>query len=311
MVRMVRFGGLLGLALAASVAGCGNNMGGGGGGMNDMAVGGGGGDMAMMSTPKDMTMLAPTGAACKNSTDCARSMAPGTAAGTCTKSNMIGGNGTVMWPDGYCQASCRPAKNDANGINTTDCSGDSPVCAGAGGSGTCYAGCTSVNDCRDGYVCANITGTPTAACVPTLASECDPMNDPRPSMKKCMNGQRCVDYSPDNSYGGCADICDPVAQDCAPAQTGANGCITDFQVNDGSGECIGINENNMEGAPCIFLNDCPAGMMCYGQKCRNYCRTGDVDAGAKGCPMGQTCKDITLSGIMVKFKKDKTGICSP
>ena len=307
MVRMFRFTSLAGLTLAASLAGCG-----------DMAMPPASmGDMAvpvmndLAKGPADLTQLAVTGEACKMSTDCAPSMAPGNAKGMCTKSNMIGGNGTVMWPDGYCQASCRTAKNDANGINNTDCSGETPVCVGSG-SGTCYAGCTSVNDCREMYVCANITGTPTPGCVPMQASECDPLNDPRPTNKKCMNGQRCVDYSPDNSYGGCADVCDPVAQNCPPAMSGANGCITDFQVNDGSGECINVNENNMEGAPCVFLNDCPAGMMCYGQKCRTYCRAGSSpDAGAKGCPMGQTCKDITLSGITVKFKKEVTGICAP
>src|SRR6185503_7620406 len=132
---------------------------------------------------------------------------------------------------------------------------------------------------------ANITGTPTAACVPLLASECDPLNDPRPSGKRCEMGWRCVDYSPDNSYGGCATICDPVAQNCPPAMTGAEGCIVDFQINDGSGDCINVNENNDEGATCIYLNDCPAGQQCYGQKCRNYCRIG-----GKACPQGQVCK---------------------
>src|SRR5262249_11713763 len=155
-----------------------------------------------------------------------------------------------------------------SGINNTDCPGDTPVCAGSGSSGTCFAGCTGIGDCRDDYVCANITGTPTAACVPTGASECDPIMDPRPSGRKCMNGQRCVDYSTDNSYGGCADVCDPVAQDCAPAMQGANGCVADFQINDGTGECINVDDTSMEGAPCTFLNDCAAGYMCYAQKCR-------------------------------------------
>ena len=249
--------------------------------------------------------FAVTGEPCKASSDCRRSMAPGNASGLCTKTNMIGGHGTVMWPEGYCQAPCRPAKNDPLGVNNTDCSGDVPVCVGAG-TGTCYAGCISVNDCRDDYVCAYISGTPTAVCVPRLATECDPLDDPRPSGKTCSPGQRCVKYSPDNSYGGCAQICDPVTQNCPPAMMGADGCTVDLQVNDGSGDCISANENNQEGSPCIFLNDCAAGTMCYGQKCRSYCRTG-----GKACPQGQTCKNISLSGVAVKFKADVTGICVP
>src|SRR5262245_14491091 len=147
--RMGRLRNCMALVLFASLAGCGgsnnnNNM-----NMGDMAVPPMV-DMAMKE--KDMTMLAVTGAPCKASTDCAPSMAPGNAKGTCTKSNMLGGHVTP-WPDGYCQASCRPSKNDASGINNTDCSGDTPVCAGSGSSGTCYAACTSVADCRDEYVC--------------------------------------------------------------------------------------------------------------------------------------------------------------
>ena len=305
---MSRLTSFVGLALAVSLAGCGGTNNNTGMDKGDMAVAPMN-DLAAM--PKDMTMLAVTGAECKASTDCAPSMAPGNAKGMCTKSNMLGGHLTA-WPGGYCQASCRPSKNDASGINNTDCSGDTPVCAGSGSTGTCYAACSSINDCRDEYVCANITGTPSAACVPLNASSCDPPMDPRPGMKTCPMGQRCVSFSPDRSYGGCADLCDPVAQNCPPAMSGANGCVVDFAYNDGSGECINVNENAMEGAPCTFLNSCPAGMMCYGQKCRNYCRAGnDPDAGAKGCPMGQTCKDITLSGTTVKFKKEVTGICTP
>src|SRR5262245_34453421 len=123
MVRMFRFTSLAGLTLAASLAGCG-----------DMAVlPASMADMAvrvmndLARGPADVTQLAVRGAARKMSTHCAPSLAPGNDKGMCTKSNMVGGNGTVMWPDGYCQASCRTAKNDANGINNTDCSGETPV----------------------------------------------------------------------------------------------------------------------------------------------------------------------------------------
>ena len=177
---------------------------------------------------------------------------------------------------------------------------------GAGTQGTCFAGCASVDDCREGYVCANASGTPTAICVPLEATDCDPTGDPRPSMKSCPMGERCVNYSPDKSYGGCAAVCDPIAQDCPPPMAGTNGCVLNFEVNDGSGNCIGVTQGKLDGEPCIFLNDCPAGMMCYSQKCRAYCQ-----AGGAACPMGQTCKDIVLAGLTVKFKSDKVGICAP
>src|SRR5262245_32938028 len=109
MVRMVRFTCITGLTLAASLAGCGGNNNNNNMNMNDMAI------LPDFAVVRDFTIpptLAVTGAECKSSADCAPSMAPGNAKGMCTKSNTIGGMGTVMWPGGYCQSSCRPAKND-------------------------------------------------------------------------------------------------------------------------------------------------------------------------------------------------------
>ena len=291
---------------------------GGAAGAPDLAAGGPrdlttGNDPLDFSRPPGADLATPppgaavTGDPCAQAADCKPSMAPGGAKGVCTKSSPFGG-ANVAWPGGYCQAGCRPAKNDANGINVTDCSGDSPVCVGQV-QGVCYAGCASVADCRGQYVCANITGTPTAACIPGAASECDPPADPAPQNKKCPQGQKCVDYSPDHSYGGCAVVCDPLQLKCAAP----DGCIVDLKGLDGMGACIGVNANNVEGGACVFLNDCPAGMMCYGQKCRMYCRKGGAPGGLMNglCPNGQICDNLKFQGVVISFMSDKTGICHP
>jgi hypothetical protein len=304
------------MTLTASLAGCGakgtpNN---GTGDQTDMSMAASGNDSG--APPKvDMTVTAKganTGELCKAAGDCSASLKGSKA--TCTKTKAVAGT-SVSWPDGYCQAPCNPGNNDMSGINTTECPGDNTyVCSP--GDKTCYIACTGAADCdtarNDGkmnYVCANVTSALTGVCVPLGSSSCDPTGDPRPQMKSCMAGQKCQSYSQDNSYGTCADICDPVAQNC-PAGAGApQGCVADVQMGtDGSGTCIGApaGMGPAEGDPCTFLNSCSAGYQCLSGKCHHYCRTGGGDGGAgPACPMGQTCKDIP----MAKFKATMTGLC--
>jgi hypothetical protein len=252
-----------------------------------------------------------TGDPCTRNTDCRNSNFAGSNRGVCTKITFRS-SGSITWPGGYCQSPCRPNKNAMDGTNP-DCPGDTAICAGAGTTGQCVVGCTQVSDCRDGYVCAYaFAGVTTAGCLPLADSECDPPMDPRPSMKPCPPNNVCVSYSPDNSYGGCALKCDPVLQGCPQPMLGNAGCVVDLKSTDGSGECFDTN-GVAEGGACKYLNDCQAGMMCNGGVCRYYCRKGGANGGLMNglCPMGQTCDDIKLGGVMVKFHSDTTGICHP
>ena len=316
---------IVGLTLAASIAGCGTTT-------TPPPSGNGAGDMAKATdagvgdTVKDMAMVpmgtGATGDPCTNAkTDCANGNGPSQTA-KCLKSVQTTGGGTLTYGGGYCTTPCRPSKNDMNNnYLNSDCPGGNATCAGSGASGQCVATCQSYTDCGGTaadparaklYVCAFTNGTPNGDCEPIGASTCDPPKDPNAQMISCAMGQRCVSYSPDASYGQCGVICDPVLQNCDP--TTMDSCQVDFQQADGTGECI--NHNAVaEGGACNFLNDCDLGMICYNRICRTYCRTGGepTDGGGTAgiCPMGQTCKDMVLQGVSIKFHAAQTGICTP
>lgn len=200
------------------------------------------------------------------------------------------------------------------GLDNKDCPSALAVCAPTSQTtGVCLAACASWLDCRAGYVCANLTNTRTAACYPIALSECDPPSDPVAQKLGCADQERCVSNSPDNSYGQCARVCDPIAQDCPAPQQGTDICVVDLARVDGSGLCIpatGMPAN--EGQPCAYLNDCDAGLQCYGAKCRQYCRQKGNDLPIPPCPMGQTCQDFVRGcGPGPCLTKDKLGICLP
>lgn len=314
---MIRGLALLGSGLlAASLAGCGSS-GGGTPANPDMATGvGGSADLTMtVGGNKDLLMpntggTAQTGEPCAKAADCANSVAGSMVKATCVTKSMLNGK-SIAWTDGYCESPCRPKNtNPDTGINT-DCPSDNATCAPTSQTqGVCFAACASVTDCRDAYVCALTSGTRAPICVPTAESGCDPKDDPRPQMLKCKMGQTCVNYSPDNSYGGCADICKPPEQGCAPLMQGNVGCVADLNSLDGSGDCIGVN-GGLEGGACFYLNDCAAGLQCYARTCRQYCRQIGNNPETPKCPQGQKCVDMTFSGLTIAFKKDTTGICSP
>ncbi len=83
-------------------------------------------------------------------------------------------------------------------------------------------------------------------------------------------------------------------------------CVVDIQSDDGKGFCLRYDYPGMQGAPCAFLNDCPAGRVCQAHVCRAYCR-----AGGTPCPQGLVCKDIVFPGVKVKFTAEQTGVCVP
>ncbi len=251
-------------------------------------------DMAMAATAGDLAMgvtLASTGAPCTKSADCA-----GTTATCLTKGKDDAGN-SFSWPDGYCTSKCSAEQNDPDTGLNPKCPGDNSTCDDTG---VCHAACTGVGDCRDKYVCAYLSSEGEAFCYPLAGSGCDPTADPRPSNKKCGNAQKCAAFSPDDSYGQCADVCEPLKQNCAQPETGSLSCLPDLKDSTATGTCIDDSEAK-EGDACSFLNDCAPGLMCNVGKCRKFCGTG------VNCPNGQTCQDIKQAA----FKASVLGICSP
>src|SRR5439155_8615800 len=131
---------------------------------------------------------------------------------------------------------------------------------------------------------------------------CDP-NKPM-NCPKAMNGnsQLCVSYSPDNSSGKCAEICDVFKQICTPPAMGMNGCIANPTT--GQATCINVG-TSVDGDSCRYLNECVAGLACHTEKgmgiCRKYC------GGAMNvvCPNGEMCIDLSMT-----VKKTTIGICS-
>ncbi len=284
--------------MMVALAGCDKKGGG-------ISADGGTTDMAMAVVTPDMTVVeqkAPTGAACTKSAECA-----GTTA-ACVK-NTTGANGSVMWDKGYCTSKCSAQNNDPdNGVNPK-CPGDNATCDN---NSTCKVLCASVDDCRENYVCANV-GAGGSICYPIAASGCDPDGDPRPANKKCMNAQKCTSFSPDSSYGECADVCNPLYQNCTQPDQGQNTCMHDSKDKTAMGTCIAVSDTKQEGETCKYLNDCVPGLFCNGGKCRKYCTTmvpdgGLPDGGVSGsCPNGQTCKQIKNA----TFSPALLGGCAP
>ena len=264
-------------------------------------------DMRMMPT---MDMLMPavdidwrggqTGANCTMAGECAKSLKGANKnAATCRKSSTFQAM-PILWTGGFCTSACSDATNDKMTRQNAACPSDNAAtCL----NGQCELLCAdALIDCKDGYVCVTVQ-IGVAICLPLAVSACNPLNDPRPGNKKCGLGETCVSYSPDRTYGECATLCDPVAQMCPPPMMGQSGCLLDYELMNGEGTCMGV-ASGAEGSVCMFQNGCSAGMECFAQKCRQYCRTG---ANPLPCPMGQTCKDIPVSG----FNSQVLGICSP
>lgn len=289
-----------------------------------LAVGCGGGDDAASdagvvldggSTPDlcacapDMAQCTshPAGAACTRDDECCPSWWTGHRTATCVRET-VAFRKKIAWPDGYCAAACRPNKNNQLGFNVTDCPAPDSVCAQ---DGRCMAPCTSASDCRAGYVCSKILGTPLPVCVPAALSDCDPIGDPVPTGRSCAPGDRCQSNSPDSSLGFCFTPCDPVAQGCPDA---GGRCVALVQTPDGAGECWNQwTTPAQDFVHCSHWTDCYGGYHCVEGLCRRYCRTGTTDAGfvPGGCPMGVTCRDLVVRGQVILFHADQLGVCLP
>jgi hypothetical protein len=234
-------------------------------------------------TPPDGP-LPPTGGACHRTTDCASGLGPNQK-GSCTLATGTGAS-TLAWPGGSCTSACRTS-NKGGGATNSDCPADpdsiGAVCIAPPGQsiGTCRAACADhLTDCRDGYVCGFVGGS-LGSCLPAGASGCD-------ATKPCGDASTvCVSYSPDDSYGLCETACDLFAQDCAPLMNQPRGCLPNAQ---GKGACIAIvGVGAVEGAACIFENDCAAGLTCHQGACRPFCG----GPGAVACTNGKACVDLS------------------
>lgn len=255
-----------------------------------------------MGGDRDLVALALTAAPCASASEC-QSSTSGTKKGVCTRSSLLN-NTQVQWPGGYCQSPCLARNADPSTGLSSDCPGEAATCMLTSMTGgLCVQSCQSADDCRRGgdYVCATVTGTVSAACIPQKASACDPAGDPLPQGRSCVEGERCVAFSPDNSYGQCATVCDPLAQGCTEE---GDVCLVDRDDPKAAGTCIGSTAPTaMDGEPCSFLNSCAAGFQCHAGKCRAYCRTG-----AAPCPQGAPrCARITNA----RFDASVLGVCVP
>jgi len=308
---MKRFTNLIcGLTLAASFMGCGNTGG----------ATGGGGDLAVKPVPDlgkaPPDIAKPTGAFTGEprtvNGDCLPSVSGTSVAAPCVKTlNML------TYKNGYCSSPCRPTKTDqGTGLNS-DCPSDAAACQLVSQTaGRCVKLCMDATmDCRfdEDYICEN-NAYLAASCTPKSKDWCDPKVQMCP--KSAMgNAQLCVSFSPDESAGQCAEICDVFQQNCTQPAMGTNACL----ANPTTGQATCINTNTgMDGDTCRYLNDCVPGLACHTENmagvCRQYCRTGtgvDAGAGPDGgvadvtCPMGQMCVDLSMT-----VKKNKIGICS-
>lgn len=294
------------IALATSLAGCGNGSTGGGGG-GDMATSVGKVDMAMMQQgPVDMAVApqgALTGEPCTKDLDCQRGAGGVSQKGICKKQS-----GTqaapITWPGGFCTSTCRAGRDDdcpgvKDQLSTAICDGNTKACE---------IPCTDhTTDCRADYICANI-GSEGGLCIPAAASGCDAS---APAPGGCPMGQSCVSYSPDESYGQCEANCDVFKQDCMPDPNGGTfACIADTrsaQMN-----CVNtINDTNMDGAPCRFLNECAPGLACHTENQMGVCRQYCGGAGMKACPGMQKCVSISPPMAMPQIPTTTVGICAP
>lgn len=260
---------------------------------------------ADLATPPDLTRVEDhrslTGAPCTAAVECKPSTS-GTKAGVCTKTSMFQ-MANVSWPDGYCQSPCLLKNADPKTGLSSDCPGDATTCLLTSQTGgLCVQACVASIDCRDGYVCAQITGTLAAGCVPLKSSACDPPGDASPQGLHCGAGQHCMAFSPDNSWGQCATDCHPLLQDC-PSQE--DDCAVDRKDPNGGGTCIGFFNRHAgpEGAACAYANDCYPSLVCEQNRCRRYCK-----AGGAPCPRA-TPRCVDLAGAA--FDASVLGACVP
>jgi hypothetical protein len=299
--HMNRWGNFFaGFALAVAAAGCGGNK---PTTTPDMAV-------VDFALPPDLaTPLAPTGAECAKPADCDGVKA------TC----LIIAN-RLSFPKGYCTSQCSPAQNDPQSGFNPKCPGGTGICVDIGnGLGSCYSGCTDMAGqlpCRANYACFNFSEGP--ICYPQSVSQCNPVPDagmgcaqdggllvsppdgaPGDAMSY-YSGQLCSQVGQD-PVGECHPICDPFGQNCPLMNGVMAGCYADF--NTGIGGCTQAG-TSVDGDPCMYLNSCTPGLACHSETnaavCRPYCG-GPTN---KGCPTGETCKDLSPS-----VPKATLGIC--
>jgi hypothetical protein len=107
-------------------------------------------------------------------------------------------------------------------------------------------------------------------------------------------------------------VCNPLggANACpafnANGQMIPQGCQADPTT--GKGSCA-TTSMKMNGAPCMFLNDCAPGLGCATENgmtvCREYCSTG---ASPVACTMAgaMTCHDFSMT-----IKSTTLGFCGP
>lgn len=127
------------------------------------------------------------------------------------------------------------------------------------GAGTDGDACTDSSDCAPRFVC-------TGRC----RRHCDNGG--------CPSGYRCSD-APGLPYGECYPMeCDPIAQtDCAPTES----C---YPTGSQTASCLVPVDSRSEGQTCTYVNECAAGLVCSGGRCRRTCRPG-----SGGCPAGTSC----------------------
>lgn len=243
------------------------------------------------SDPPEVVTTAPgdTGSACTASGDC-----KGTGA-SCQNST----TGGLVFPGGYCTATCTTSNNDPNtGLN--------PACPGfglcLGSTGACFAACTAKDGqypCRANYYCFGFTSGD--VCFPEAASQCDPTKTGSCPKSDAGGAQTCVQVGPD-PVGNCLSGCDFFTQGCAPDAQGAQACYSNIV---GEGFCAHPNKGGAEGAACQYINDCNAGFGCHIETqttafCRPYCG----GAGNKACANGKQCVDFSAT-----VPKTIVGLC--
>lgn len=202
---------------------------------------------------------------------------------------------------------CTPYADDGgNAWTRTKCVpllGDLQVgepCIAEGGA---YAG---YDDCDVGLMCWGVGPDNMGTCVPLCSGSAE--------MPVCGSGTACAIWDED-LFGVCLEGCDPLVQDCPTveevclATPAGDGFLCVFKNPEESGQVHG---------PCVFPNDCDAGLVCgeptaavecdqeVSGCCEPYC---DLEA-ANVCPgLGQACVPLFAMG-MAPVGYENVGFCS-
>src|SRR5262249_33953075 len=148
-------------------------------------------------------------------------------------------------------------------------------------------------DCRadEGYWCENLDFS--GGCVPKGKDWGNPFLPKSCPGSMAGKAQIFQSFSPDDSGGARAEICDAVQQDCLQPAQGMNACYAN--PTNGSAACIDVRSPGADGDACRFHVECAAGLACHSEGnaalCRPYCRMGGM-APDVACPMGENCVDL-------------------